>query len=152
MRGSDWIKIYTYMNAPINTQHKTSHFSNPSVAVGPPVSTAFSYTNGASASGRRRKHAQSACFHSVCLGNAVETWGPTVTDGFQKCEVLCWVLIGALIYIYIYIYMAIPINTHAKLKTVLYSLWKTCLCQLFQDLTQTSAKTSGRVTKICKNM
>ena len=35
------IHIYIYMSAPSNTQHKTSHFSNPSVAVGPPVSTAF---------------------------------------------------------------------------------------------------------------
>ena len=36
-----YIDIYIYMSAPINAQHKTSHFSNPSVAVGPPVSTAF---------------------------------------------------------------------------------------------------------------
>ena len=30
---------------------------------------------------------------------------PTVTDGFEKCEVLCWVLIGALTYIYMSIYI-----------------------------------------------
>ena len=72
------------MSAPINTRHRNRHFSKPSATVAPPVSTAFSYTNGASASGRRSKYAQSAYFDSVCLGNAVETGGATAADGFEK--------------------------------------------------------------------
>ena len=108
-----YIYIYIYMSAPINARPRTSHFSNPSAAVAPPVSTAFSYTNGAWAFGRRRKHVQSACFRSVCLGNAVETGGATAADGFEKCEVRGRVLIGALIYI-MYTYGSARMATNAK--------------------------------------
>ena len=87
------------MRASINTPHLIAHFSNASATVAPPVSTTFSHTNGASAVGRRRKHAQSACFRSVCPGNAVETGEAAVADGFEKCEVRCRESIGALIYI-----------------------------------------------------
>ena len=112
------------MSAPIHTRHRSSHFFESVRGGGPPVSTAFSYTNGASASGRRRKHAP-ACgrrmFSSVCLGNAVETGGPPPRTDSKKCEDRCRVLIGALIYMYVYIYICI-IYMYVYIYTYLYLL------------------------------
>ena len=91
--------MYVCMSDPSNTPHGTSHFSNPSAAMGPYVSQ----TNGMKTCALRMFSASANGRRSVCLRNAAETQGPTAADEFEKCEVRCGVLIGALIYIYIFL-------------------------------------------------
>ena len=65
---SIWKSVYVYMSAPINTQHRKWNYLIAVALVATCVSTAFSYTNGASAFGRRRKNAagrRPAAFFSV---------------------------------------------------------------------------------------
>ena len=67
------------MSAPINTRHRTSHFSNPSITVGPlflPLFPIQTERRPSADAENMRRPAAGACFRSVCLGNAVETGGP----------------------------------------------------------------------------